>query len=89
MGDQPCPTHAAGKPTLRQEMTKSRPFSPYRARNTEIILEEEAAAFDLHWEMLLSKTPTNKDDQKGRVQILKSAPCSKMHTCPHKAETGI
>lgn len=72
MGEQPCPTHAVGKPTVRQEMTKSSPFSPLRARNTEIISEEEA--FNLHCAMLLSKIPNNKSDQKERVQILKSSP---------------
>lgn len=73
MGKQCCPTHAVGKPTVRQEMTKSSPFSPLRARNTEIISEEEEA-FNLHCAMLLSKIPINKSDQKERVQILKSAP---------------
>lgn len=50
MGDQPCPTYAVGKPTLRQE-------TPFRDRNTEIILEEEA--FNLYYEMLLSEIPTS------------------------------
>lgn len=57
MGDQPCPTYAVGKPTLRQETAKNSPFSPFRARNTEIILEEEA--FNLYYEMLLSEIPTS------------------------------
>lgn len=72
MGDQPCPTHAVGKPTVRQEMTKSSPFFPLRDRNTEIISEEEA--FNLHCAILLSKIHINKSDQKETVQILKSAP---------------
>lgn len=73
MGDQPCPTRAVGKPALRQEMTKNSPSSPFRARNTGIISEEEEA-LHLHCEMLLSKIPTNKNDRKERAQILKSAP---------------
>lgn len=87
MGDQPCPTHAVGKPTLRQEMTKSGPFSPLRARNTEIISEKEAA-FNMHCEMLLSNILINKSDQKERVQVLKSAPWSKYAFAHTEQETG-